>query len=95
MTNSERGRYDTDKFVQELATMKVAASWRKPRLQRALAPVGQEPTRRAEPGFCAKKEPPEAAQGFSQGGVKSSGQEPLNVQEIGQVDNGAETLTYG
>jgi hypothetical protein len=40
-------------------------------------------------------EPPEAAQGFSQGGVKSSGQEPLNVQEIGQVDNAAETLTYG
>jgi hypothetical protein len=94
MTNSERGRYDTGNFVQELATMKVAASWRKPRLRRALAPREDLPSR-AGPGFCAKKEPPEAAQSFSQGGVKSSGQEPLNVQEIGQVDNAAETLTYG
>jgi hypothetical protein len=94
MTNSERERYDTDDFVQELATMKRAAAWRKPRLGRALAArLGRADG--AAPAVCAKKGAARGGSRFSQGGVKSSGQEPLSVQITGHRDNAAETLTYG
>jgi len=38
MTNSERKGYDTDQFVQDLATMKRRAAARKPGREKALAP---------------------------------------------------------
>jgi hypothetical protein len=40
-----------------------------------------------------KKEPPlPAAQKFKQGGVKQSGQEPLNVQKLDDASNDGESL---
>ncbi len=49
----------------------------------------------ARAGGGTKKEPPEGGSRCSQGGVKQSGQEPLNVQKLDSPDNPPETLTNG
>ena len=66
----------------------------KARLETAL-PARPGPENRLLARKTHKKEPPEGGSRFSQGGVKQSGQEPLNVQKLDGFDNGGETLTYG
>jgi hypothetical protein len=95
MTNSKRGRYDTAFFIIDLARMKRRPHPCKGRTCDSVTRRSGPGKTRSQCGKRAKKEPPEGGSRFSQGGVKQSGQEPLNVQKLDSLHNGEETLTYG
>jgi hypothetical protein len=94
MTNSQRNAYDAAFFIMVLARMKRPARDCKALSSDSVTRIGHPGT----PGGglkTKKKSRPRGGSKFSQGGVKQSGQEPLNVQKLDVPDNAGETLTYG